>query len=147
MIAFVVDCVPVAQPRQRHRAVEGAAGIWVQNYTPKKDPVNGFKESVRGAFLKATEALPPAARMQEGPLQVRLIFVLPRPKRFRKGLRAPYKRKPDLDNLEKSLLDALNGLAYRDDSQVCRVFKEKWYAASEEKPHVEVEIGPMTEGA
>lgn len=33
--------------------------------------------------------------------------------------------KPDLDNLEKTVLDALNGLAFKDDSQVCEVTKIK----------------------
>ena len=37
-------------------------------------------------------------------------------------------KKPDADNIIKVILDALNGLAYRDDSQICRVYFEKMYA-------------------
>ena len=31
-------------------------------------------------------------------------------------------KKPDADNIIKVILDALNGLAYRDDSQICMVY-------------------------
>ncbi len=37
-------------------------------------------------------------------------------------------KKPDADNIIKVILDALNGLAYRDDVQICRVYFEKMYA-------------------
>lgn len=36
--------------------------------------------------------------------------------------------KPDIDNLQKSVLDALNGIAYIDDSQVCYIQARKKYA-------------------
>lgn len=38
--------------------------------------------------------------------------------------------KPDLDNIAKSILDALNGLAYIDDKQVVDLIVEKYYAIS-----------------
>lgn len=37
-------------------------------------------------------------------------------------------KKPDADNIIKVILDALNGLAYRDNVQICRVYFEKMYA-------------------
>lgn len=46
-------------------------------------------------------------------------------------------KKPDIDNIAKCVLDALNKLAYRDDTQVVRLHMEKHYA---EIPRVEVEI-------
>lgn len=46
-------------------------------------------------------------------------------------------KKPDIDNIAKCVLDALNKLAYRDDTQVVRLRMEKHYA---EIPRVEVEI-------
>lgn len=36
--------------------------------------------------------------------------------------------KPDIDNLQKSVLDALNGIAYIDDGQVCNIQARKQYA-------------------
>jgi Holliday junction resolvase RusA-like endonuclease len=40
---------------------------------------------------------------------------------------APRLPRPDIDNLEKAVLDALNGVAWKDDTQVARVVKEKTY--------------------
>lgn len=39
-----------------------------------------------------------------------------------------YIKKIDSDNLAKSILDALNGVAYDDDSQVCLLIVQKLYA-------------------
>jgi Holliday junction resolvase RusA-like endonuclease len=38
---------------------------------------------------------------------------------------APRLPRPDIDNLEKAVLDALKGVAWKDDTQVARVVKEK----------------------
>lgn len=37
-------------------------------------------------------------------------------------------KKPDADNIAKAVCDALNGVAYRDDSQICRLTVSKQYA-------------------
>lgn len=46
-------------------------------------------------------------------------------------------KKPDIDNIVKSILDSCNELAYKDDSQVVSLAVEKWYA---DEPRVEVEL-------
>lgn len=45
--------------------------------------------------------------------------------------------KPDVDNIAKIVLDALNGIAYRDDSEVVELHVYKQYA---EKNDVKVEV-------
>ena len=40
--------------------------------------------------------------------------------------------KPDCDNLAKSILDSLNGLAYQDDKQVVELSVKKYYAENAE---------------
>lgn len=47
------------------------------------------------------------------------------------------KKKPDLDNIAKVVLDALNGIAYRDDAQVVEILVRKLYG---ENPRVSVHI-------
>ena len=37
-------------------------------------------------------------------------------------------KKPDTDNIAKAICDALNGVAYRDDSQICCLTVQKKYA-------------------
>ena len=37
---------------------------------------------------------------------------------------------PDIDNVLKAVMDALNGVAYEDDKQVVEVICRKWYSQS-----------------
>ena len=55
------------------------------------------------------------------------------------GLIRPTK-KPDLDNVIKSILDALNKVAYHDDTQIVSLSVEKFYSGS---PRVEVSISNL----
>lgn len=41
------------------------------------------------------------------------------------------KRKPDLDNVAKIIMDALNGIAYDDDSQVVELTVRKWFGLTD----------------
>lgn len=80
----------------------------------------------------------------EGQLKmtVRAYFSIPKSDSGKKayeksmGQNRPVK-KPDWDNIGKIISDALNGLAYRDDSQIVTATVEKWYSLN---PRVEVEI-------
>lgn len=47
----------------------------------------------------------------------------------------------DIDNLTKSVQDALNGIAYRDDSQIVEVVASK--AIDRERPRTEVTVFPL----
>lgn len=69
----------------------------------------------------------------EGSVKVSMIFSFPVRASWSKNKRLALKGKghiirPDLDNLEKTVLDALNGIAWKDDSQVCDVVKVKKWA-------------------
>lgn len=46
------------------------------------------------------------------------------------------KTKPDVDNIAKSVLDALNGVAYKDDSQVILLQIEKYYTTADARVRV-----------
>lgn len=46
-------------------------------------------------------------------------------------------KKPDIDNIIKICLDGLNGLAYKDDSQIVDIRARKWYS---EEPRVEITL-------
>jgi Holliday junction resolvase RusA-like endonuclease len=142
-ITFTVPAVPVAQPRQRHRIIPGRN--FVQNYTPVKHKVNDFKATVRMAAAEAYNGAP-----LDGPLKLTAGFVFPRPSRLiwktRAMPRSPHFSKPDRDNCEKSLLDALKGTLFVDDAQVCDGPVVKCYAAGDEQPHVEVTIESLHPG-
>jgi Holliday junction resolvase RusA-like endonuclease len=139
-VTFEIPGVPVAQPRQRHRIVKSAGKAFVSNYTPKTDPVNVFKAVAR---IEAAKAFASVSSYVEA-VSVDLVFVLPRTKgqvwKSKPMPRLHHTKKPDLDNLEKSVLDALTGIAWIDDAQVQRVTKEKWIASGDELPRVIVKI-------
>jgi Holliday junction resolvase RusA-like endonuclease len=133
-ITFTVPAVPVAQPRQRHRIATSGGNQFVKNYTPAKHKVNDFKASVRMSAHAAYQG-PPLT----GALRVVLSFIFP----TKRKSRVPKATKPDGDNLAKSVLDALNGLTFKDDGQVYDLRVEKWHAAGDEQPHVVVTIEPI----
>lgn len=138
-IKFTVPAIPVAQPRQRHRVATINGRAMSMNYTPAKDPVNNFKATVKMAAAQVLQGPP-----MSGPLRVDLVFVFPRQKaKVWKSKPMPryfHVGKPDRDNLAKSLQDALNGLAWVDDAQICAGSIEKYHAAGDEQPHCLVTI-------
>lgn len=73
----------------------------------------------------AAQAAKPAALL-EGALTARLVFYRTRPKAARHG-RWPTTR-PDLGNLSKGLLDALEGIIYADDAKIVDLAEAKRYA-------------------
>ena len=106
-------------------------------YTPAT--ANDFKAAVQAG---ATNAGLYNALLQ-GPIALELTIRMPRPKsHFRTGKNAGILRedapswhtaKPDLDNIEKALKDALSDIrVWGDDCQVCQVTKKKVYVAGQE---------------
>ena len=141
IITFRVNFEPVPQPRQRHRIVGQGDNAFIQNYTPEKHQVNFYKQRVQWAFRRTNSAGPLVQ-----PVALWLLFVLPRPKaktwKKREMTREWKPEKPDIDNLEKATMDALNGLAWKDDSYVCAKFSRKVIARGGETPGVSISFGP-----
>ena len=80
----------------------------------------------------------------DGPVAVEIDFYLPRPKSLPKRVIWMVK-KPDLDKLIRSTLDALSGIAYIDDNRVTRIVADKHYAASPEDAGAHITITERTE--
>lgn len=123
-----VPGIPVAQPRQRTRVVMTGKRAFATNYTPRGDPVHSFKASVARAAVDVHQGKP----LLDGPLAMEVVFLFPRPKSL------TYKRMPnpmiwapmrkDWDNLGKAVADALNGVLWVDDAQICLGMAWKVYA-------------------
>lgn len=130
-IHFRVPTLPVAQPRARATAINGQARM----YEAKKEhPIHTFKASVKQAAYAAYQGAP-----LEGPLSATLTFVFA----SKKKLRVYKTTRPDIDNIQKACFDALNGLLFKDDSQIVSVTATKWHAAADEQPHVLVTINEV----
>ena len=81
----------------------------------------------------------------EGAVNMNIIYAFRRPQSLSKkerneidgGKTVPKTTKPDIDNLTKAILDALNGIVWKDDAQVTQINIQKVWSA---KDQIEVEI-------
>ena len=126
------------EPRGKGRPRATVRGGYASVYTDPK--TKKYEASVRAVATAAMAGQDPF----EGPLSVSLRFRMPIPKsatrRARAGMVAgeiAHLSRPDIDNLTKSVLDALNKVAFADDGQVVRNFAVKVYA---EQPGVDIRI-------
>lgn len=90
----------------------------------------------KASQAKATAALFAAQAMAgrkafDEPIEVNFRWEKPKPSGYRKHENWPWKR-PDLNNLTKLIEDALQGIVYRDDSQICRSTQEKVFGEVEQ---------------
>ena len=85
----------------------------------------------------ADEARKYCEKPYDWPVVLTMIFYMPRPASRRLETWVP--TTPDLDNLEKAVMDALNGIAYRDDCLVVAKSSSKRYVRAGE-PGVEVVV-------
>lgn len=132
-IFFVVPGQPVGKGRPR----ASSRGGFVRMYTDAKT-------------LSYEQVIAKQARYAMGPLEVlatpismRIVSLYSIPVSWSKrkqqlalnGELIP--GKPDLDNVAKAVLDALNGVVYQDDKQVIRLVIEKSYSF---EPRIEVYV-------
>lgn len=78
--------------------------------------------------------------LEKTPMEVRLIFAMPRTKAMKPTDSLAMVQRPDIDKLERAILDALTGVVFKDDSQVCVVHKVKRRCAPGEPPNVFIEV-------
>lgn len=137
---------PVAQPRQRHKHVKTQDGNeFDMNYTPSDHPVQQFKYEIKQA-IKTAMVESGHLTTTAGPVMLECRFYLPRPLRFmrKRDPEGPmaHTNKPDLDNLYKSVQDAMAGLLWRDDSQVVSYGPDhgKFYHEKAGQPRLELAV-------
>lgn len=94
--------------------------------------------------FEATTALRQAKRTAiVGPVSVQAEFYLPRPTGLPKSYAGPHLKKPDADKLLRSLLDALTGVVWQDDSQVTSIIAGKAYASLGDPPRAVITVRPI----
>ena len=124
---------PVACPRPKI-SMRGKTPV---PYYPQK--YTTFRNNVKTWI---SNNYPEAMFSADSILYLHYTFVLPRPKSLMRKKdpqgRIPHSKKPDLDNLVKSVNDAFEGLVFAQDSHVQMILAHKWIAAKDEKPSIEV---------
>jgi Holliday junction resolvase RusA-like endonuclease len=81
----------------------------------------------------------------DGPVAVRLMFVMPRPVSTPKTRTPAAVKKPDIDKLIRGILDALTHIAWTDDSRVVSIHAAKRIAEIGEKPGVTIDFQEISE--
>ena len=137
-LRFIIPGAPQAKQRTRQTSTG-------KRYTPAA--TREFEDRVALVARNSIGLVPPL----EGPVAVDVVVVLARPKTPTRG-HATYgttqrtwcAKRPDIDNLAKSLLDGI-GLAvlWKDDKQVVSLSMLKVYGAVGEEAHTEVTIQPL----
>lgn len=124
-----------AVPKARARTVRLPNGK-IKSFTPKKTA--RWEDVIR---LTALEHRP--EKLLDGPLALEATFYRLKPKSKPKKCKYP-DTKPDLDNLCKSVTDALEGVIYTNDSRfVDKVLKKRWG----DPPRVEIVIREVGDNA
>ena len=129
---------PVPKGRSKFAVIKGHAIA----YTPKKTRVD--EENLRAQMLPYRPESP-----LQGALSLMLLIYRSIPKSFSKkrqklaeaGHISPITR-PDIDNYLKQCVDAMSGIFFRDDSQICQVTLAKWYS---DRPRIQVSISQIQE--
>ena len=129
-ISFVVDGVV---GKQRPRMGRGVV------YTPSKTVK--YEKRVRELAKRAMETA--HAEPSDGPIKIDITAVFSVPKSYTGAKRMKAisnetkpTKKPDIDNIVKSVLDGMNGVVYGDDKQVTELVAHKTYSSAGEGPHV-----------
>jgi Holliday junction resolvase RusA-like endonuclease len=130
---FEINEKAIGKQRPRYNSRTG------RMYTPTK--TSAFEEKVKWAFKNKYNI---ETELSERPFKAKIIAVFEPAKSLSKKkkeellFKIDYTKKPDADNIAKTILDALNGLAYKDDSQVSALLVLKDYGV-ENKIIVELE--------
>ncbi len=130
MIRFTVPGIPVAKGRPRFSMKDG----FPRTYTPANTLSYEAHVKVEGIAANCKPIDRPLKAIIEA------WFPFPKSKDALKKIESNLgqcTKKPDVDNLAKAILDALNGVAYADDSQVYSLTVTKGY---DKEPCVDVTL-------
>ena len=139
---FTVHGLPI--PQGSKRAIQNRGRTFLVD--DNKENLKPWRQEV--AAVAAAEM--DGDLVWSGPVYVRVIFFLPRPRgHFGKGRNEDKLRgsapiaphvKPDIDKLTRAILDALTGIVWHDDAQVVDLSAHKVYADDWRHPGAMVEV-------
>lgn len=130
-IQFVVEGEVKGKMRPKATAFGGHARV----YTPSAQIKN--ENWIKMEYLRAAEK-EHFNGFGDKPVRIHITTHIAIPKSFSKkkreqalALRLRPIVKPDLDNITKTILDALNGIAFDDDKQIVHIEAQKFYGGKE----------------
>lgn len=122
------------EPKGKERARTVMQGGKVHSFTPKATKT--YEAQVKAAFEECGGKMHETAAIK---ISVEAYYTIPKSKtgaaRERVIVEDRPQKKPDIDNVVKIICDGLNGVAYKDDSQVVEISAAKHWA-TDDKPCV-----------
>lgn len=109
----------LGNPRPQGRPRFFVRGRHVGVYDPKES--REYKQNLVAQIVAQNPRYIP-----EGAICLECEFIFARPKSLPKKI-VDHTKKPDIDNCIKALKDALNGIVWKDDSQIISVYARKDY--------------------
>jgi len=133
MITITIPGKPIAKARPRFYR----RGNFVGTYNSQ--------ETEEGRWLLEAKSQIELKELLIGAISLKVRFYMPMPKSFPKklihllkaGFWIPHIKRPDLDNLIKFVKDCLNGVVWKDDSQISKLMGFKIYGI---EPRTEITI-------
>ena len=128
------------KPKAKGRPRLSTYGGFARAYTPQ-DTIE-YENLIKLSYLQASEQQEAVDYEKPIVLKVKAFYEIPKSISKKKRLEILNGDirpcvKPDIDNCLKAVLDALNKIAFKDDTQVVELQGSKHY---DEQPRVEVEI-------
>lgn len=133
-LEFALDIKPRGKDRPRFRKV----GKYVTTYTTKA--TKDYENAIKNAFLDQCKGLDDKEYSDAIKVKIWAYFKPPKSyskKKYNELLGKPHLKTPDSDNIAKSVCDALNKVAWKDDSQIYDIQVFKYYD-TEDKLIVEI---------
>lgn len=128
------------EPKGKGRPRFARIGNYVKTYTP--DDTISYENLVKVSYYSQG-----GQYFEKEPLRVIIhaFFGIPKSTSSKKRkemleLKIRPTKKPDADNIAKIILDALNGVAFKDDTQVVELIVSKYYGA---EPQVMLDISKI----
>ena len=139
-IELSIDGLPIGKGRPKVTSRFGHAFA----YTPTR--TKDYEQKIKMTYINNYTYF----HRLDGPLEATINQYFPVPKGTSKvkhqkmiNNEIQHTKKPDIDNIIKSILDGLNGLAYEDDSQIVSLTANKYYS---DNPRVDVSIKKINRG-
>jgi len=147
MIEFFVPGTPVPKGSAKAFVVKGRAVVTQDNGSKQKPWASSISYTAQQVMQ--------GQRPFQGPIEIGLLFIMPRPKghygsgkncyQIKTSSPVHHVVKPDLDKLVRCVKDALTGVVWGDDSQVCRMSDvSKQYETASRGCGVKIQIRRLT---
>lgn len=146
-VGFTVFGTPAQMGSKRAFVIKGRA-ILTDDNSKKRKQWAGAVADIASGTMGGQDLI-------SGPVRLSVQFHFARPKsHFGTGrnadqlkISAPehHSQSPDLDKLVRCLGDALTGIVFRDDRQICEIHATRHWTTSQERAEIEVEALELSE--